>query len=130
MEPGFEVNPELRRAAEAHETAFQAENAHRATGMKASEMLAANVDVPFSMRLGARERALLFALAEESGKSMSQLARELLVEGLVRLRGARGSQGDAGESTELGAFVANIRTLAMLAQSVEAQAERITRPGS
>ncbi len=127
MEPSFEVNPALMRALEEHTRAHAELDKQHAGKPKASEILATNAEVPFSMRLGAQERKLLWALARNSGKSMSQLAREILVEGLMRLESAQDSSQPAVEATELATLIENTRKLTMLAQSVEATAERVAR---
>ena len=127
MEPNFEIKPELKRLAAQHRRARVEIDASHRDEPKASEVLANNQDVPFSMRLGAQERKLLMALARKSGKSMSQLARELLVEGLMRLESDQQDPKPAGDATDLTGLLDNIRKLTMLARSVEATAERVAR---
>lgn len=127
MDQNFEVNPALAHLVETRRQGRSEADLHLRDEAGAAEVLATNADVPFSLRLGAQERKLLMALARSSGKSMSQLARELLVEGLFRLEAAQRSDKPEVERTEISSLLDNLRKLTMLAQAAEATVERVSR---
>lgn len=123
----FDVDPALRLSLNDHRQDRGEIDARHLDDPGAAEALATNAEVPFSMRLGAQERKLLTALARKSGKPLSRLARELLVDGLMRLDAEQRGAKPTVELGELQGLRESLHMLAMLAQNAEASFERIAQ---
>lgn len=88
-------------------------------GASAREAIAQNADTTFSLRLGAKDRMLLQALAGRDGKGHTQLAREILQEGIARRWAELTSENvDEGRSRTL---ERDMHLIVMLASSLEAR---------
>jgi hypothetical protein len=128
------LSDEMRAAMAERRATRDARRQEQGDKKTATEAIQQNADTTFSMRLGAKERMALHALAKKEGKGHTQLAREILLEGLAlrqsmhlgggTLLPTAGQEVSASDLKEaLGSIITPLHALAVLASSMEGRVQ-------